>query len=253
MSGFHGWYSIGGFVGAGAVTALFGLSLAPWMAMLGVGMVIIALLLVFARHLLPYGSNQKGRSRNGSSRFVFPHGIVIGVGLLCFIAFLAEGSVLDWGAVFMTSRKAVDMAWAGAGYSVFAVLMLIGRLTGDGIVHRLGGSLVLLLGGLGAAAGFGLVILSPWTVLSFIGFGLIGISMANVVPVLYSVLGRQSIMPANQAISAVSTMGYSGILIGPAFIGLVSRLTSLSLALGLVAVLLLTIAASSHLVRKQVS
>jgi MFS family permease len=244
MSGFHAFWSIGGFVGAGLVTSMLGLGLSPVWAMAASGGLVLIIISSFQGGLL------RERSPKGEKvKFQLPRGVILLVGVLAFLAFLSEGSVLDWSAVFLSSSKAVPMEWAGMGFAAFAVLMLAGRLTGDWIVGKLGPSLVLLAGGLGAVAGFAGAILLPMP-FSLVGFALIGLSMANVVPVLYSVLGRQSLMPTHQAVSLVSTLAYSGVLLGPAIIGFVAQVTSLSVALGLVGASLFAIAASFRMAQK---
>lgn len=241
MSGFHGLWSVGGFVGAGVVSALLGAGASPLASVLCVIVVIVGLLLAFGKYLLPYGSEEKN-----APLFVLPKGIVLFIGFLCFIVFLAEGSMLDWSAVFLTSLRGVDFSQAGLGYFLFSVTMTIGRLSGDRIVQALGGKKILLLGGTCAALGIIIAIFIPTWIASLIGFGLVGLGSSNIVPVLYSVLGRQQVMPANLAVSAVTTLGYSGILAGPALIGFVAHTTSLSFAFLGVAAMLLLVAASSR-------
>ncbi|CUH96700.1 putative membrane protein [Propionispora sp. 2/2-37] len=241
MSGFHGLWSVGGFAGAGSMSGLLGVGVSPLMAVLCIVVIIAGLLLFFGRYLLPYGSEEK----NGSL-FVLPKGIVLFIGFLCFIVFLAEGSMLDWSAVFLTSLRGVEFSHAGLGYSLFSVAMMIGRLTGDRVVSKFGGKKVVLFGGIGAALGIAVAIVIPTWTAALIGFGLLGLGSSNIVPVLYSALGRQKLMPANLAVSAVSTLGYSGVLAGPALIGLIAHTTNLSFAFLVVAAMLLIVATSSH-------
>ena len=245
MSGFHGLWSVGGFVGAGGVSGLLWAGVSPLAAVSCVIVVIVGLLLTFGRHLLPYGSEEKD-----GPLFVLPKGIVLFIGFLCFIVFLAEGSMLDWSAVFLTSLRGVDFSHAGLGYSLFSVTMMIGRLSGDRVVHKFGGKKILTFGGICAASGIAIAIFIPTWIASLIGFGLLGLGASNIVPVLYSVLGRQKVMPANLAVSAVTTLGYSGILVGPALIGFIAHTTSLSFAFLVVAAMLLIVAASSRVVAK---
>jgi predicted MFS family arabinose efflux permease len=245
MSGFHAGWSIGGFAGAALVTGLISLGVVPWAtALVSVG-IILGLHFSFSGGLLTYGSHSAEKQR-----MTFPHGLVIGLGVLCFIAFLSEGSVLDWGAVFLSSNKNVDIALSGWGYAAFSLVMVICRLTGDAVVHRLGGFRILLFGGLLSATGFTVVILASPLWLMLIGFGLIGLGLSNVVPVLFSLAGKQNAMPAHQAVSVISTIAYSGILLGPAIIGGVARLSNLAYGLGLVSLMTLGIAVSASLARR---
>lgn len=241
MSGFHGLWSVGGFVGAGVVSGFLGVGVSPLVAVLCVIVVIVGLLLTFGKHLLPYGSEEKD-----APLFILPKGIVLFIGFLCFIVFLAEGSMLDWSAVFLTSQRGVDFSHAGLGYCLFSVAMTIGRLTGDRVVQAFGGKNILIFGGIFAASGVTVAIFIPNLIASLIGFGLVGLGVSNIVPVLYSVLGRQKVMPTYLAVSAVTTLGYSGILAGPALIGFVAHTTSLSFAFLGVAAMLLIVAASSR-------
>ena len=88
-------------------------------------------------------------------------------------------------------------------------------------------------------------VLAPSWPFALAGFALVGLGASNIVPVLYSALGRQRAMPANLAVGAVTTLGYSGILIGPAGIGFIAHAAGLPTAFLGVAALLLIIAACS--------
>ena len=245
MSGFHAGWSIGGFAGSGLLLCLFALGFVPWAAVMIPVAAIVLLHFMFSRGLLPYGSPSLMKER-----MKFPRGMVLGVGVLCFIAFMAEGSVLGWGAVFLSSNKNMAISLAGMGYMAFSIIMLLCRLVGDAIVRTLGGFRVLLFGGLIGALGFGVVITAPFWPITFVGFGLIGLGMSNIVPVLFSLIGKQNVMPVNQAVSIVSTIAYTGILLGPAIIGGVAKLSNLAFGLALMALLVLAISASARLARR---
>ena len=243
MSGFHGMFSLGGIIGAAGVSALLGLGLSPLGATLVVNAVLLVALFKAAPHLLPYGSESSGPA------FAIPHGVVLFIGILCFIVFLAEGAVLDWSAVFLTSERAVDTAYAGLGYAAFALTMTVGRLTGDSVVHRLGAKRVIIYGGSIAAAGFLLATLAPLWQAALLGYALVGAGCSNIVPVLYTAVGKQTLMPEAIAVPAITTIGYAGILAGPALIGFVAHGSSLSFAFGLIALSLVAVAASGKVLK----
>ncbi|SDA88333.1 Sugar phosphate permease [Pseudomonas sp. NFACC15-1] len=243
MSGFHGMFSLGGIIGAAGVSALLGLGLSPLGATLVVNGVLLVALFKAAPHLLPYGSESSGPA------FAIPHGVVLFIGILCFIVFLAEGAVLDWSAVFLTTERAVDTAYAGLGYAAFALTMTVGRLTGDSVVHRLGAKRVIIYGGSIAAAGFLLATLAPMWQAALLGYALVGAGCSNIVPVLYTAVGKQTLMPEAIAVPAITTIGYAGILAGPALIGFVAHGSSLSFAFGLIAVSLVIVAVSGKVLK----
>ena len=240
MSGFHGLFSLGGIAGAGGMAALLSAGASPLAAVLCVSLGIAAALAVSAGHLLPYGARKEGPA------FAMPRGIVLLIGALAFVLFLAEGAVLDWSAVFLTSVRDVAASYAGFGYAAFAATMTVGRLAGDRIVDRLGRQRVVLIGGLCAAFGFVVSVAVPSWEAALLGYALVGVGCANIVPVLFSAVGRQSVMPENVAVPAITTLGYAGILAGPAGIGFIAHLTSLPTAFLILAAMLVAVALSSR-------
>lgn len=245
MSGFHGFFSVGGIAGAGGVSALLWLGLGPLQATLIAVVAILALLLIASKNLL----RESGGDKEGPM-FVLPRGWVMFIGLLCFIMFLAEGSMLDWSALYLTIMRGMDHNQAGLGYALFSIAMTIGRLNGDRVVNAMGRYQVLLLGSLCAAFGLVLAIAIDSAIASLIGFMLVGVGASNVVPILFSAAGNQRVMPANLAIASVTTVGYAGILAGPAVIGLIAQIFSLTFALACVAALLLIVTASAKAVTR---
>jgi MFS family permease len=128
--------------------------------------------------------------------------------------------------------------------------MTSGRLTGDRIVQRFGTTRIIGYGGLCAAVGFAIATLVPSWPAAVLGFALVGVGCANIVPVLFTSVGRQTVMPENLAVPAMTALGYAGVLTGPAAIGFVAQATSLSVAFLTVAVMLIGVAASGRLLRK---
>lgn len=231
MSGMHAFWSLGGFVGAGLYGVWVGLlGLTPFQSTAIAAGLILLLTAVYGRHLIPYGGG-------GGALLALPRGIIVFVGMTAFIAFLSEGAVMDWGGVYLTTVRGMDLALAGTGYSVFSAAMLTMRFLGDRVVQRIGALLVAVGGALLAFGGILLVMFAPVDALLYVGFFAIGIGSANIVPVFFSLMGRQNVMPVSAAVSAVSTMGYLGILAGPAAIGFVSSLTTLQTAFAMLAAL----------------
>ena len=230
MSGVHAMWSIGGFVGAGLFGVWVGFfSLSPFMSTLIAVAIMMIILAYFYKHLLPTGG------KSGGSIIAIPKGIVIFIGLVTCIAYLVEGAIMDWSGVFLTTSRGFDMSLAGTGFTVFSAAMLTMRLIGDGLVQAIGQKLIVLIGGVISFIGFMLIIFAQTHIFLYAGFFLIGIGSANIVPVFYSLTGKQKIMPINKAVPAVSTVAYAGILVGPAVIGFLAHQTSLYIAFGFLA------------------
>jgi predicted MFS family arabinose efflux permease len=238
MSGFHALFSIGGFAGAGGMTALLAAGLSPLPATLVAAVLALAALAVAAPRLLA--------TRGEAAAFALPRGIVLLLAALAAVTFLVEGAILDWGALLVTGMGLVRLAQGGVGYMIFSVAMTAGRLAGDRAVRRLGEARILFWGGLVTAAGFAVVLTVPAAGVALAGFALVGLGASNIVPVLFSAAGRQTAMPAPLAIAAVTTTGYAGILAGPAGIGLVAQRIGLPGAFWLLAGLMILVTLASR-------
>mgnify|MGYP003148321311 CR=1 FL=1 len=213
MSNFHGMYSLGAISGA----------------------LIVAANLAIARGYLP------NRAPGGGLAFVRPTGLVMLVGLMCFVVYLAEGAVLDWSALYLTGEKGLEVARGGLGYAAFALMVTIARFAGAPLVNSLGTARVIAFGGMLAAFGIGLSLTADHWALALVGYGLCGLGCANVSPVLISSLSRQDGMPVQLAVTVATTIGFAGVLAGPAMMGMVAHFSSLGMAFALLAVLLLGI------------
>jgi len=235
MSNFHGMYSLGAISGALMLTGLLTLGLAPEIgSFLMIGL-IVAANLGLARGFLPH------RAPGGGFAFVRPTGVVLLVGLMCFVVYLAEGAVLDWSALYLTGEKGLEVAKGGLGYAAFALMVTIARFAGGPLVNALGTARVIAFGGLLAAFGIGLSLAAEHWAVALIGYGLCGLGCANVSPVLISSLSRQDGMPVQLAVTVATTIGFAGILAGPAMMGVVAHFSSLGMAFALLAVLLVGI------------
>ncbi len=235
MSNFHGMYSLGAISGALMLTGLLTLGLAPEIgSFLMIGL-IVAANLGLARGFLP------NRAPGGGFAFVRPTGVVLLVGLMCFVVYLAEGAVLDWSALYLTGEKGLEVAKGGLGYAAFALMVTIARFAGGPLVNALGTARVIAFGGLLAAFGIGLSLAAEHWAVALIGYGLCGLGCANVSPVLISSLSRQNGMPVQLAVTVATTIGFAGVLAGPAMMGVVAHFSSLGMAFALLAVLLVGI------------
>lgn len=249
MSAFHGMFSVGGLAGAMIFGVLLLTGLTPFMSatVIGAGLLIVAISQY--RHLLDH-------TENGESKplvLKLPKGPVILLGIFCMIAFLVEGALLDWSALFLKENRNFSVSMAGAGYSVFSVAMAVMRLTGDSLVHKHGSQKIVFWGATLAAIGLLVAVLSPWQAAVLFGFLLIGIGAANIVPVFFSAAGKADPGAPELALAAITTMGYAGQLAGPAAIGFVAHSTSLPTALGLMAAPMMLIALAFSAGRKNSS
>lgn len=239
MSGFHALFSVGGFAGAGAMTFMLSLHVNVLLAcVLCSALMLIAMFVAWPRLL-------STKQANDGPIFVVPKGAVLLLAILAGIMFLVEGAMLDWSALLITQTGRIEATQSGIGYMLFAVAMTLGRFSGDAITAKFGDHAVMFWGGLIALSGFVLLLLVPITIVSLSGFFLIGIGASNIVPVLFRRAGNQTFMSPALAVAAISTVGYAGILVGPAFVGFVADLFSLPISFWLLAALLLFVPMSA--------
>jgi len=240
MSNFHGMFSLGSICGALALTGLLTLGLTPVS-----GTLLMVALIVIANCLVMRGYLTR-KAPAGGVAFVRPTGMVLLVGMLCFVVYLAEGAVLDWSALYLTGEKQLETSSGGLGYAAFALMVTIGRFAGGRVVNSLGTAQTVAFGGFLAAAGIGLSIIADHWTLALLGYGLCGLGCANVSPVLISALSRQDVMPVHLAVTAATTVGFAGVLVGPALIGLIAHFSSLTVAFVLLALLLASLILGSR-------
>jgi MFS family permease len=235
LSGFHALYSLGGFAGAAFVTMLLSFGLGPLPCVsIGSALMVLAVLAAWPGLL-------KTRTAEGEPHFTMPRGVVLVIAALAAIMFLAEGALLDWSALLITTNGLVAVEQGGTGYMLFSIAMTVARFCGDALTARIGDRAAMFWGSLTAIAGFVLLLLAPVLLVALAGFILIGVGAANVVPVLFRLAGSQTVMPASLAIAAITTTGYAGILLGPAAIGFLADRVGLTLAFWLIPVLLILV------------
>ncbi len=242
MSGFHALFSAGGIAGALGIAALLRIGMALGVAALLVAVLCVALLVSSWDGLL-----REEIARRAGPRRLRVNRIVLLIGALCFIAFLAEGAVLDWSAVFLHFDRNLAQSAAGLGYAAFSAAMVVGRLTGDATIRRLGPTRVVGGSALLAACGLLLAIACPGAIAAIAGFTLVGLGAANIVPTLFNAAAQIEGVPAHAALPVVNGLGYLGLLAGPALIGAASLAAGLPAALGIVVLGLLVIAAARNL------
>lgn len=243
MSGFHGFYSLGGLLGAATTSTIMDLGVSPFATVSAIALAGVLLLMGIRRHVLPYGNPAEGPP------FALPRGEVLFLGMLCMTVFLVEGSMMDWSAVMLAENHGMPVAQAGYGFAAFSLTMTFGRLTGDRIVARVGRRSVVTVGGLLAMGGILLATLVPLWQAALLGYAMVGLGCSNIVPVLFTAVGRQTSMPQSVAVPAMSTLGYAGVLAGPAAIGFIAHHSSLPMAFLLVAALMLFVAISGRFLK----
>ncbi|MFD5782015.1 MFS transporter [Streptomyces sp. NPDC126933] len=241
ISSFHAAFSLGGMVGAGLGGLVAGgLSPTVHLSLLtGVGLLVTAVTgPALLRHPAPVPERApdakaekapEPRQLDGRTRRPV---ILFGVIALCTA--YGEGAMADWSALHLTQDLDASPGVAAAGYSLFALAMTAGRLSGTALMERVGQTRALVAGGATAALGMLVGALAPTAWLALLGFAVAGVGLANIFPVA---VGRAGALAGSGGVAAASTLGYGGMLLGPPAIGFLADWFSLPLALTTVALL----------------
>jgi MFS family permease len=244
MSGFHGGFSVGAAIGTIGGAWLLG-QVGDVVQLVCISGFCLTGLLIASRYFLPAAVDQ-GLS---GSHFAWPTKATIGLGALCFLALMIEGSVADWGALMLQSRFTVAAETAAMAFGFYQTGMAMSRFTGDRLRQKFGAVPLVFWSALLTAAGTAVALVVPTTSIALAAFAIGGIGIGNVAPVLFAGGGRLEPDAPGRGIAAVTSMGYSGFLAGPPMIGMAAEFTNLQWGLGLTVFAALIIAVFARMVK----
>lgn len=239
MASFHALFSVGALAGVSSGSALLALGWTPQGHVTAAAVLMVVIVLLIRNWLLPPDA---AVAPVQTPAFVLPTGSVLALGLLALVSFLAEGAVADWGVLYFRDVHSLPPSQAGWGFAAFSLMMALGRFTGDSITARLGRKRCLQASAALAAVALAVAVSIPNVWVSILAFGGVGLGLANIVPLLFSVAGSLPNVAPGKGIAGVAMAGYAGFLAGPPIIGIVAQEVNLSVALGLLAVLLAVVA-----------
>lgn len=239
MSGFHGMFSLGGMAGAAAWSALAPLGVSPTGHLAGAAIVLGAVAAVASRFML----RQQREAQAGGTPLSLPHGPLVLLGLMAGLGLVGEGAMYDWSVLYLRQELTAAPAVASLGYASFSAAMAAGRFGGDWVRARMRPETLLRASGMLGSVGMALALAVPHPAGALVGFALVGLGFANVVPVLFSAAGQQPGIAPAHGIAAVSSVGYFGLMAGPPLIGFIAEARSLTAGLTVVIFFAMVVAA----------
>lgn len=227
LSSMHGLWSIGALfgalVGGWTLRRQWDTSSHFWL----VAVICILLSLAFYVFLIA----DKASASAGQKIFVRPDRALLLLGLICFCTAVAEGAMADWSSLYYRQVMQDPGKVSTTGYTAFTFAMAIGRLFGDRLIAALRYRRTLILNGIFISGGLALALGIPQPLPVILGYALVGLGVSSVIPIIYMIAGKSTTMAPAAALAAVSTVGYTGFLIGPPLIGFIAHETGLRLAL----------------------
>jgi predicted MFS family arabinose efflux permease len=232
MGNLHGMFSLGGMTGAALGGLMLRAEVPATQQLLGVGVAMAVGVIWVSRAML--STHPVDDEAEPKAHFAWPTGTLLLIGLLIFAGMSAEGVMYDWSVLYLKQEVSMTQDVAAWGYAAFSGAMAAARFTGDALRQRLREDVILKGGGLAAAGAMAVVLISgnPWV--SVLGYAVIGAGLAPVVPILFNAATRVPGTTRAAAIASVSSIGYSGFMIGPPLIGSIAQGWSLTLAMGVV-------------------
>src|SRR4051794_784301 len=252
MSGIHGMYSVGVLAGAavGALAAHGGVD--PRIHFAVAAAVLAALGVAGSRSVLgaeadaPTDHEEAPASGRLAPRLAH-HPALIALGAIAFCCLFAEGAVDDWSGVYLHEGQGASLGVAPLAAAACGIGMAIGRFGGDAVIARYGRPATLWRAALIAGAGMMVAVLAPGAVVAIAGYAVLGLGVATIVPIAFTLGGGAEGVPPAWGISRVTMLGYAGLFSSPPAIGLVAQATGLAAALAIPAVLLLLVGPLSRL------
>lgn len=159
-------------------------------------------------------------------------------GLLCVCCYVSEGSVGEWGSLYLHQEKAAPESIAALVFAGFSICSLMCRLVADRLRNNFGDFLVSTAGATLALAGMMTVLSSSSWSICLIGYAMMGLGQAPIVPIAFSRAGAIKGVSTARATSLVSLLAYAGLLFAPPAFGLSAEHFGLHTALCAVPVLL---------------
>lgn len=153
---------------------------------------------------------------------------LVGLGFLGLASLLAEITPQDWGTLFVSRERGATPAMAGIAVTMFTLGQFIGRAAGDKLHALFGSRRFFVILAVVAILGLGIIAVPGPPVVALVGFGVFGLGVSSMYPILIVVAGRRDPSRAARNISILNGVGYSGTIVGP--IGITAVVTSLGMA-----------------------
>ncbi|MFM2395280.1 MAG: hypothetical protein RLZZ546_3263 [Bacteroidota bacterium] len=241
MSSSHGMFSIGLMIGSVSASISFGAGVSPILHMICLSTLGVILAMytrpiissIYENTFNETVENENGKILSSEVKFNIFMMIVVSV-----CSNITEGTMADWTAVYMKDVVNTSDYFIGWGLSGYSFFMAAGRFLGDGVVPKFGPKKVLFFGSLLAGFGLLIVILLPFTIISIIGFSLVGFGVSFSSPILYGSSARIPGFSAGKGLAILNSLGMIGFLTGPVLIGYISRASNLQIAFASLLVLI---------------
>jgi MFS family permease len=225
MTGSHGFWSMGGFIGSATGSFIAGLLKMPILHLSVLITILISLQLWLRKEYFDIRSDSFEKEKHSK----FPLKPLLAIASISLIMMVSEGAIADWSALYLKKVVLMKGQYLGLGYALFSIGMTLGRFTGDTLSHRFGSWKLLRMAIGTSLVGFTLVLMKvPST--TYTGFFIIGIGCSTIVPEVYRLASRIKGIRTADGVSFISATANVGFLTGPVLLGFIAELQTLRLS-----------------------
>ncbi len=228
---FHALWSMGGIIGVGFTTITI---LLEW-SMLAHFLAFSLIALIFSSiafiHLL-----KNDRSISGNKLILNkPDPYIMSLGLLILFAAICEGGMFDWSGIYF--KEVIKAEVFTFGFLLFMICMTLSRFSSDWIIEKFGMQKTFVISSLFVASGIAVAISFPTFYMAVIGFSLVGLGAAPIIPMALLEAGASKKYSPGIAVAIISTYSTTGMLIGPPIIGYLAHMFDLRVSFGFLMVM----------------
>jgi MFS family permease len=247
MATFHGLWSLAGFAGAAIGALMIGNNIAPYHHYIIISVIVVIVASICSFYLVTHDNT----SDEKRPLFAMPDRSLLNLGIIAFCSMMAEGAMFDWSGIYFSKVVNTNAAFTGLGYTTFMIAMAAMRFTADGLSEKFGLKKLIQASGALTTAGLILAVIQPQLIPALIGFFLIGMGVSSVVPMVYSAAGKSKVLSPGTALTAVSSLGFMGLLVGPPVIGFIAEATSLRVSFLAISLMSVAVILFASLLPKQ--
>ena len=232
MAFFHGGWSIAGFTGALLGLLAINLGLIPFYHFIGIALIVLSIAFLNYKYLFPDMRRMKQEKlqpevKDKSIKRFMPEKLLVLLGIVGFCGMASEGAMFDWSGVYFQDVVKAPQKLVPIGYAAFMIMMASGRFMADKLIVEFGRKRLLQACGLLISLGLFMAVLFPNLIVCTVAFMIVGLGVSSVIPIIYSVAGKESKVQANIALVIVSSVSFIGFLMGPPLIGYIAHISSL--------------------------
>jgi MFS family permease len=225
MSGSHGFWSIGGMIGAATGSFIAALVHNP---IIHISALVIVILIIQTKLKSQYFFRKGEHPIEEKHRRNRIKPLIV-IALVGLVIMVSEGAIADWSALYLKKIILLNIKFIGFGYSAFSLAMMIGRFTGDSLSKKLGSWQLITYSSLIGIMGFLLVLINN-PIIPIIGFFIVGLGFSVIVPEVYRLASNVDGIKTADGVSFIAATTNIGFLVGPVLLGFIAELKSLHLS-----------------------